>query len=143
MAYEMMVVADDEAYWALEAFSGDDLGGVVVADTLAAGHFQEAMGGDQVAAEEPPMASNLEEAVYVPLERMHQIALLFQFLGWSPHSVSAQEQMLQELAMPQMVGNCQAADYQNLVHYSLLQITLISTYKLKLQFLTKRFFKKN
>lgn len=40
MAYEKMVVAEDEAYWALEGFAGNDLGGVVVADTLAAGHFQ-------------------------------------------------------------------------------------------------------
>lgn len=138
MAYEMMVVADDEAYWALEAFAGDDLGDAVVAGTPAAAHFQEAMGGDQVAAEEPPMPSNLEEAVYVPLERIHQMALLFRFLGWSPRSVSAQEQMLQELAMPQMVGNYQACDYQNLVHYSLKQITLISTHKLQLQFLNKQ-----
>lgn len=138
MAYEMMVVADGEAYWALEAFAGDDLGGVVVADTLAAGHFQEAMGGDQVAEEELPVPWNLEEAVYVPLERMHQMALLFQFLGWSPRSVSAQAQMLQEMAMPQMVGNYQSRDYQNLVHYSLTQITVISTHKLQLQFGTKQ-----
>lgn len=39
MAYETTVVAEDEAYWALEGFAGDDLGGGgVVADTLAAGH---------------------------------------------------------------------------------------------------------
>lgn len=127
VTYEMMVVADGEAYQALKAFAGHGLGGVVVAaDTLAAGHFQEAMGGDQVAVEEPPVPSNLEEAVYVPLERMHQMALLYQFLGWSPRSVSAQAQMPQELATPQMVGNYQAGDYQNLVHYSLEQITQIT-----------------
>ena len=41
MAYETVVVAEDEAYWALEGFAGDVLGGgVVVADTLAAGYFQ-------------------------------------------------------------------------------------------------------
>jgi len=98
MAYEMMVVAeDDEAYWPLEAFAGDGLGGGI----LAAGYFQSAMGGDQVAAEEAPM----QEAACVPLETMHQMALRFLSLGWSLHSVSAQEQML---AMPQMTGNYQA-----------------------------------
>ena len=81
-----------------------------------------------MAAEEP---CHLEEAVYVPLVRMHQMALLFRFPGWSPPSVSAQEQMLQELAMPRMVGNYQACDCQNLDHYSLIQITLISTHKLQ------------
>ena len=60
-----------------------------------------------MAAEEP---YRLEEVDYVPLERMHQTALLFRFLGWSPHSGSAQEQMLQELAMPRKVGNYQACD---------------------------------
>lgn len=65
------------------------------------------MGGDQVAAEEP---YRLEEVDYVPLVRMHQMALLSRFQGWSPHSGSVQEQMLQELAMPRMVGNYQAGD---------------------------------
>lgn len=41
MAYETLVVAEDEACWALEGFAeDDDLGGGVVADTLAAGYFQ-------------------------------------------------------------------------------------------------------
>ena len=30
MAYETVVVAEDEAYWALEGFAGDVLGGGVV-----------------------------------------------------------------------------------------------------------------
>lgn len=127
----MAVEVEAVAYWkvalALEAFAGEVLGAVVAAltensvDSLVVDRLQEEMDGDQVAAEEPPMAPNLEEAVYVLLEKMHQKALPLQFLGWFPRSVSAQEQMLQESAAPQVLGNYLAGGYQMLdfVHHSL------------------------